>query len=126
MLSPLHRWFHLFEHGKVAPVSRVVAAGTAALITAAGLGAVTRTRWWAHLPLAVAVWALLGKVEGDARDAVGSDDSTPGRPPHPLGGVREPRGPTPPTGSGTVAAPEDVTPDPLTVARSRLGGMPEP
>lgn len=126
MLSPLHWWFQLFERGKVAPVSRVVAAGSAALITAAGWGALTRTRWWAHLPLSAAVWALLGKVEGDARDALESRGSTPGGPSRPLGGVREPRGPTPPSDSGTEAAPEDITPSPLTVAPSPRADIHEP
>lgn len=66
MLLPyLHRWFGFFERLLILPVSRVVAATVGALATAVAAGTGTPSRWWVHLPLATACWALLGKVEGD-------------------------------------------------------------
>ncbi len=44
---------------------RVIAVASGSLATAVTLGAMTRTHWWRQLPLSVACWALLGKIEGD-------------------------------------------------------------
>ncbi|MHB1929120.1 MAG: hypothetical protein ACYCUG_06825 [Acidimicrobiales bacterium] len=103
-LALLHRWFGLFERWPTLRVYRVVAVACGALVTAVAAGAATRTHWRAHLPLAVATWALLGKVEGDARDAISSRQPGPGGPGIPPGGVREPRRPVPSAGSGAAAA----------------------
>jgi hypothetical protein len=105
MLPYLRRWFGWFERARLLPaplrpVSRVVAAGTGAVLSAGAVGLLTRSRWWKHLPLAVACWALLGKVEGDA-DELPQDDP----PPLAAGpGVREPRRPKPASGRGAAAA----------------------
>lgn len=64
----LHRWFRFWEMRILGPY-RVVAVAVGALATAIGLGALTRSKWWKHAPLAAATWALLGKVEGDDRDS---------------------------------------------------------
>jgi hypothetical protein len=71
MLPYLQRWFGWFERGRLLParlrpVSRVMAAGSGATVSAVAAGALTRSRWWKQLPLALACWALPGKVEGDA------------------------------------------------------------
>ncbi len=64
LVRAMHRWFTYWER-RVPSIYRVVAVGSGSLATAAGLGVITRTPWWRHLPLSVACWALLGKIEGD-------------------------------------------------------------
>ena len=76
MMPFLHWWFGYFARSSwIRPISRVVAAGSGAIVTAVVISRPTRSRWWAQLPLATACWALLGKVEGD--------DPSPGEHSHP-------------------------------------------
>jgi hypothetical protein len=61
----LHGWFRFWE--RVIPgLYRVVAVAVAATATTFAVAFTTRTTWWAQLPLALACWVLLAKIEGDA------------------------------------------------------------
>jgi hypothetical protein len=64
LLRAMHRWFGYWER-RVPSLYRLIAVTSGSLATAVGLGAMTRTQWWRQLPLSVACWALLGKIEGD-------------------------------------------------------------
>lgn len=67
VLRLMHKWFGFWEHRVTLPY-RIVAVTSGSLGTAVAMGLASRTRWWRHLPLSVACWALLGKMEGDDRD----------------------------------------------------------
>lgn len=100
MVLVLHRYFRLWER-LFSPLYRVTAVIMGAAATAAGIGAGTRSNWLLHLPLALATWALLAKVEGDARDR----NLELGQRGYPFGGgaagVREPRRPAPAGGGAS-------------------------
>ena len=105
-MSALHRYFRVWER-IVPPVYRVAAVVVGAVVTAVGMATLTRSAWLLHIPLALMVWALLGKVEGDARDR----ELERRQRGYPFGGggfagVREPRRPAPRGGaaSGWVRA----------------------
>jgi hypothetical protein len=93
----LHAWFEWFRHHSVNSVYRLIAVVAGSAVTAVVFGLLlsylvskpATVMVLSQLPLALAAWALLGKIEGDDRDRAF------GQPQPPTPGVREPRRPRP-------------------------------
>ncbi len=73
VIKAMHRWFSYWER-RAPHLSRVAGVVAGSMGTAFVVGRATRSRWWTHLPLSVASWALLGKIEGDDGDRHAASD----------------------------------------------------
>ena len=73
VIRAMCRWFSYWER-RAPRLYRVVGVAAGSVGTAVVVGRATRSRWWRHLPLSVASWALLGKIEGDERDRRAASD----------------------------------------------------